>query len=307
MTVDLRIDGDVVCYMAGHAADSRGGDLSHSLYNTKIIMMSIIDRFSPCNVNTYLTSRNPKDNFRTEIYPAYKRNRGQCPKCKTNNLIQLEKYGYNPETGARFVLKMCQDCGKNDIRGGKPIYHNEIRAYLINRFGAKICKWGEADDWLGTDATDQTIIASIDKDLLMIPGKHWNIKHKKGLKVSDPGKIYIKNGKMSGYGLYWFVAQLLLGDSIDNIPRAIKGKGDSAVFKLLSQSGIDSIDKTYKLAKHEYFKALYDQTRGADGFNYDQNWIIRCQLLWIARKPREVFSEETFNAYVEGCHSSSST
>ncbi len=82
MTTDLRIDGDVICYMAGHAADSRGGGLSHSLYNTKLIMMSIIDKFSPCNVNTYLTSRNPKDNFRTEIYPAYKQNRTQCPKCK---------------------------------------------------------------------------------------------------------------------------------------------------------------------------------------------------------------------------------
>ncbi len=297
MTTDLRIDGDVICYMAGHAADSRGGGLSHSLYNTKLIMMSIIDKFSPCNVNTYLTSRNPKDNFRTEIYPAYKQNRTQCPKCKTNNLVQLDKLGVNQTTGANFVVKMCKDCGKNDIRGGKPVFHNEIRAYLINRFGAKICKWGEADDWLGIDATPDTIIASIDKDLLMIPAKHWDIKKKKGLIVTDPGKIALKDGKLRGYGLYWFVAQLLLGDSIDNIPRGIKGVGDCGVYKNLVDA--TSLQEAYQIAKTLWLQSQYEQCQGASyDVDYEKMWLTRGQLLWIARKPREIFSEEGFYEYI---------
>jgi 5'-3' exonuclease len=282
---DLRIDADAVVYLAGHRADSKGGPVGHSLHSAKLIMMSIINRFSPCHVQAYLTHKDPTVNFRSALYPPYKKNRGQCPKCKTNNLVQLEKLGSN-DAGGRWLLKACRDCGKDDIRGTKPIYYNEIRAYLINRFGAKICKWGEADDWLGADTATNTIIASHDKDLMMIPSKHWRLLKGTGLSVSDPGILALdEKKKLKGTGLNWFVAQLLLGDAADNIPTAIRLFGDVKVHEFLIK--FHTVSDRYKAAKDLYL------TSGKS----ELDWDVRCQLMWISRTARQRFSEDLLCHY----------
>ena len=75
-----------------------------------------------------------KDNFRYTIYPEYKAHR---PK-------------------------------------EKPFWLEPIRQYLIATFNAEIIDGQEADDALGIAQTDDTVICSIDKDLLMIPCRHYN-------------------------------------------------------------------------------------------------------------------------------------
>lgn len=282
MVADLRIDYDAVVYIAGHAADSRGGELRHSLHNAKLVTMSIINRFAPCHVEGYLTSKDPKANFRNEIFPQYKKNRSRCPACKSNNLISLDRFGSN-ELGGRWTLKACGDCGKDDIRGTKPIYYNEIRAYLINKFGAKICKWGEADDWLGANPTPETIIASHDKDLLMIPAKHWRLRKNVGFLVKDPGILKYDKGELKGTGKLWFVSQLLLGDTVDNIPVGVPQFGPQKIFKLIG-SDKDPI-VAYSKAKEKYL---------SHPGNTEDMWLIRCKLMWISRLSRQIFSEEMF-------------
>ena len=86
-----------------------------------------------------------ESNFRYDIYPEYKANRKQ----------------------------------------EKPRWLQECREYLVTEWGTKITEGYEADDALGIAATPNSIIASDDKDLLQIAGKHYNIRTQKMLEHPD--------------------------------------------------------------------------------------------------------------------------
>lgn len=91
-------------------------------------------------------------------------------------------------------------------RPPKPIHYLFLREYLISKYNAEVVYGEEADDALGYSQTEETICCSIDKDLLMIPGKHFNFVKKEFYNVSPQEGLY---------NFYW---QLLNGDTADKIP-----------------------------------------------------------------------------------------
>ncbi len=277
----LMIDGDGIVYRAGFASDSRGGDVSHSLHNTKVIINSIIKRFSPCDVTVYLTSQNGSLNFRSRLVDDYKANRAKkCNKCKGKNLTEME--GIQRKNELIFRAFSCDDCGQCPIKDTKPVYYQEIRNYLIEKFKAKVCNWGEADDWLGTNYTKQTIIASNDKDLLMVPCHHWRITDELGITASDPGWLELLTNKsggksVKGVGFKWFACQLLSGDTIDNIHKPRAGFGPVAIYDYLNP--LDTIEKLW-IAVESFYRDC----------GKTDLLLTNAQLLWMARKPRQIFS-----------------
>lgn len=86
-----------------------------------------------------------------------------------------------------------------------PRYKDKNREYLIQRYGAEVAVDIEADDMLGMNQTEDTCIASIDKDLLQIPGHHYDVVKETSVCVD-----LLEADNM-------FFAQLLAGDSTDNI------------------------------------------------------------------------------------------
>jgi len=64
----------------------------------------------------------------------------------------------------------------------RPRFYKQLREYLVNVWEAEVVEGMEADDACGIDAykrpPDSYIIMSIDKDLLMLEGKHYNYKRK---------------------------------------------------------------------------------------------------------------------------------
>lgn len=277
---DLRIDGDTIVYRAGFAADSRGGELSHSLYNAKLIMDMLISHFSPCNASCYLTDTDNTKNFRFNIAEDYKANRRSkiCGKCESSD---WQDTGIITKTnGGRFKGKECLKC-KNIIESGKPIYYKELRQYLIDRYNAIVCQWGEADDWLGSSVTCNTIIASNDKDLLMIPCWHYRISSAKLLKGEDPGTLWVSANykKILGVGFKWFAAQMLLGDTVDHIKKPKRGDGIKWVYNLLKDN--NDIHSLWNTVKY-YYRAV----------NKEDLLLINATLLWMSRSPCQVFSEE---------------
>ncbi len=294
MMYDLRIDGDGIVYKAGHAADSRGGDVSHSIYNAKLIINSIIERFKDSKVTLLLTSRDPAANFRTQVVDDYKANRSKkCNKCKSTNLeemleIQRIPNVEKPEESAIFRGFKCLSCSHYPIRDSKPVFYREIRQYLIDRMAAKVCQWGEADDWLGTDYTENTIIATNDKDPLMIPCLHWRIDAEIGIRATDPGCLElitkeaingVKRHSVKGFGFAWFCAQMILGDTVDNIHKPKKGFGPTKVIPLFENC--NSI-RTYWDTVVGFYKDCGAEDR----------LILTGQLLWMARRKRQIFSLE---------------
>jgi len=102
----------------------------------------------------------------------------------------------------------------------KPVFYHELRQHLLDKWKAYETVDGlEADDFIGIHADKNTIISSIDKDLLMIPCKgHYN-----------PNKNTLTKVKRN---LYWFWFQMLVGDKADNI-KGLEGIGDVKATEIL--------------------------------------------------------------------------
>lgn len=193
------IDGDVLVYRAGFAGEEK---LEASLGNIKLMLTSILDALDPVDYKIYISS-DDKSNYRYDV-------------------AKTKEYKGN----------------RKDAR--KPKFYKEIRAYLVSRWNADLVEGQEADDALGIAQDGDTILCSIDKDLNMIPGWHYNFVTKERYLVTDDDDLNLtteyrgkrKIYKMDRGGIKWFYAQMLLGDTCDNIP-GIKGLGPVAVDKVL--------------------------------------------------------------------------
>ena len=121
---------------------------------------------------------------------------------------------------------------------------------------AILCEGYEADDALGIEATKDknTVICSLDKDLLQIPGKHYNWV-KKEFKTITPDN-----------GLLAFYTQTLVGDTSDNITGVV-GIGPVKAGKALNG-----------LLPEEYYQTCREM------YNDDERYYNNCRLLWIWRE-----------------------
>jgi len=125
----------------------------------------------------------------------------------------------------------------------RPYWYKEIRTHLIQHHNAIVSKGYEADDamamrqWAQDQDAPQTIICTIDKDLKMVPGLHYNY------------------GKMTSSHLGWndallnFWRQVLTGDPSDNIPGLFK-VGPATAVKLLPKYTTEK--EMYHVVLHAY-------------------------------------------------------
>lgn len=170
-----------------------------------------------------------KDNFRYSIYPEYKAHR---PK-------------------------------------EKPHWLQPIREYLVANFNAEVVNGQEADDALGINQTGDSIICSIDKDLLQIPGRHYNFVKDEFTEVDE------------FQGIHHFYMQCLMGDRSDNI-KGIPKVGPKNAEKILAG----------KLTEKELFDAV------RDAYGNDEEFIMNARVLWIRRKEDEDWKDR-FDALVQ--------
>lgn len=166
--------------------------------------------------DAYVASLTGTGNFRYEIYPAYKANR------------------------------------KDKVA---PVHLLAVQNFLIDEWKATPSDGIEADDVLGIlQHEDQTVIASIDKDLLMIPGRHYNFVKNEFYEVD-----YLS-------GLKHFYKQALIGDTSDNI------FGVSQIGKVKAAKLIDHLE-TEKDMYNTVCKLYNDPDRLE--MNLDCLWIQR--------------------------------
>jgi hypothetical protein len=150
-------------------------------------------------------------------------------------------------------------------RGAKPRLYKAAREYLVQRWGAEVVNGIEADDALGIYQCSHknTVICSIDKDLLMIPGDHYNFSKGVHMKV-EPIEAY-RN----------FYKQCLTGDTIDNIPGLRKWTGRNATKAMKEE--IDKLDTPEDM---ETFVTDCYLLAGATLEEFNET----ATLLWILRK-----------------------
>lgn len=155
---------------------------------------------------------------------------------------------------------------KGNRTGEKPIHYDLLRQYLVSAWAFTEVQGQEADDAIGIaayefDSVDDYLIMTLDKDLDMIRGWHYN---------------FVKNDKylIEEYeGIINFYRQILTGDRVDNI-MGLKGIGPKKA------------DKILKDCKTE--KELYDAVLKA--YDNDTERVLENgRLLWIRRKPNEMW------------------
>jgi len=161
---------------------------------------------------------------------------------------------------------------KGNRVGTKPKHYALIREYLIKAWGCELVEGQEADDAIGIKAyaigdIEEYIIMSIDKDLDMIRGWHYNfIKDQKYL-VDDFQAIK------------HFYAQLLTGDRVDNIV-GLKGVGPKKAAKILEDC----------ITEADMYKAVLE------AYDNDETRVLENgQLLWIRRNENQIWSPALFN------------
>lgn len=178
------------------------------------------------------------NNFRKQIYPEYKANRTQP----------------------------------------KPRHLRDLQEYSLEKLSAEYApETLEADDALAIYQTDDTIICSLDKDLLQVPGKHfsWEINGK-GWSRPD---TFIEQTELEGLRLFY--KQCLKGDTSDNV-KGVEGLGEKKASKLLADC--------------RSHKELFDQVR--DLYGNDEEFIMNASVLWILRSLDDNWKDR-FNALVQ--------
>lgn len=122
-----------------------------------------------------------------------------------------------------FRYGICADYKANRKDLKKPKYLPLVRQHLIEAFDASISVDQEADDDIAIEASRnylKSIIVSVDKDFMQVPGYHFN-----------PVKRTFKEQSQEDADRAFFT-QMLVGDRVDNI-KGVKGIGEVKAARLL--------------------------------------------------------------------------
>lgn len=166
-------------------------------------------------------------------------------------------------TGSNNFRRTLDPTYKANRTQERPKFWQACREYLLYKHNAFVMDSCEADDALGWNQTTETTICSIDKDLLMIPGNHYNWVKKQFSVVTEEE------------GLKHFFSQLLIGDVSDNV-FGIKGIGPKKAEKALD--GLFTFDELF-----DKVRSMYDD---------DKRFLLNCNLLWIMREKDQKWEDK---------------
>lgn len=131
-----------------------------------------------------------------------------------------------------------------------------VMKYIQERYPTLIYSDLEADDVVSMLQCEDTFVFSRDKDLLQIPGTHYNIKEEKFVEVS----------KQEAFR--FLMTQMLIGDSVDNIG-GIKSIGIKRADVLLTKYDTKQL---HQVVLQEYVKT-YGMFEGIDRFTEAWNLV----------------------------------
>ena len=129
----------------------------------------------------------------------------------------------------------------------KPIHYQAIRDYMTEKLEAIVVVGAEADDALAiaqyaAPSVTDTVICTIDKDLQMVPGFHYNYDTGKEAHVNELD------------GTRFFYKQIVTGDATDNIGGVYRMGEKSAPVKAIMQA--ETEQDMYDIALGAYAKTI---------------------------------------------------
>jgi len=288
------IDADIIVYRAGFAAQTTQYHL--------VVDDNLIKTFDlhtkKADVIAFKVKNAPESELISEllVQPV------AFAKQYVDKIVQFIKNSVTPSEMRLFLtandksnyrFKIAKTPGRAGLgykagRASKPEHYEALREYLVTKYKAEVIYGQEADDALGieqykdfAEARDEpenyrndcyleyalkTIICSIDKDLKMIPGCHFNI-------VTGDREFITE---FEGYKN--FCNQLLIGDNADNIP-GIRGIGKKRAANLLKDAKTEK--ELLDIVKGMYYTKFKEDA--------DRRLLEIGQLLWIRRHEGELW------------------
>lgn len=220
------------------------------------------------------------------------------------------------DKGKRFDLAILKEYQGNRKDKPKPRFLNLMREHLATAWPGTLHQDCEADDGMSSSQyaaiklgnENLSIIASKDKDLNQVPGLHLNWDTGEIVRSNDFGRVYLTatpsgTKKLAGFGWKFFWAQMLAGDTADNIsglPLIDPGVAERATGKTnkkpvkvgpVMTAAIMDMCKTNQSC-YNVVKALYAWYGNNIGFrhwktsepvSWQKAFVSEMQLLWMRR------------------------
>jgi len=180
----------------------------------------------------------------------------------------------------------------------KPFHYQNLKNYIEARYDTQVEDTLEADDlmsitqelyerWDGVGADTKSCIVTVDKDLRQVNGWHYSPEgHNFGsfgpryctnantyIEPKDPEKI---SKGLIGTGYKFFYAQMIIGDTVDNVP-GLPRHGPKVALKILADCETE----------RQCYEAVRDAYRDAC-IMADDYFKEQAYLLWMIRS----FNEE---------------
>jgi len=216
---------------------------ANHLYNSiHLVMQSILDQTESDDYALYIGG---KDNFREQVAVSHK------------------------YKGTRDGLH-------------KPHHYHNARNFLVEAYGGIVVNGIEADDAVSIHhlSLPDSVLCTIDKDMDMIEGWHYNYAKGQMYHVSEHE------------ALVNFYAQMLSGDTSDNIV-GIRGVGKKKAHKWLREAETEQ----------EMIDVVFPHYIFEFGDEAHNRWCENAQLLWMLREPEgwwamPEYLQEKFNEQV---------
>lgn len=181
--IHVLLDGDWVLYTAGFAGQTTkyvyvDDGNSHAPFASIADMKAAFgENYEPARVYSHVTL-DPPDH----IYHSAKKMIQTCVE-KIGNKFQDDvelRIFVDGDGNYRSRLATIAPYKGNRHPASKPIFYNELRQYLLDAWKAEVVFDIECDDMLAITHTqhalagEKSIIVGVDKDLLQVPGWHFN-------------------------------------------------------------------------------------------------------------------------------------
>lgn len=252
--------------------------LSHALYIFKESLDNILKKFEEYEPLIFITSLD-NSNFRYRVAETvpYKGNRSLCCFCS-----KTAKASFN-EKGDTEKKCTNSECDKFEqivaTKTVRPVHYYDIRKYLKENWeNIYECFCMEADDGISIYCNEykeeDIIVVSIDKDLWQIEGPRFYNPQKgefEELDLKDGLALDENRRKLYGTGEKWIYAQMLQGDSADNI-QGIKGYGPVKIYNTLKDLSVESC-----------------RTKVKSIYNNDKHFEENLKLLTMLKTGKEVY------------------
>jgi DNA polymerase-1 len=277
----VHVDGDVVVYRAGFAAEhtlyhlhyyADGKQATKTFDGAKEYEAFLKDKdWSP--VDYWVEPEIMVEPEEAAVYNVRSILRSICEDLQIDPETELRVY-LSGETNFRNGVATIKPYKGNRDKSRKPVHAPALKDYVRRAYNCKTSDGQEADDDMAIahfdmfcKDPDSTVISTIDKDLNMIPGLHYNFVTKES--------YYVQPFE----GLLNFYRQCLTGDTTDNIP-GIRGVGPVKAGKLIPD------DADPGAALH----AVRGAYREAYGDDAEKVLLEVGRLLWIRRNHDEWWS-----------------